>query len=226
MTEDAELLDEIFPIYQTQLEMIRDNGYDLDSEEQKALSISDSTVFVNLYLQKFNQGVEEKKFGTIYDMFRKRYITTNKIDTFMYYIDPRIDKGKNVNKGAIANVIALVKTGVAEIVLITKTPLGTGSTDDLQKFTYRHFLFSELQYNAVKKSIFVPQYEILSEVEAIDFLRSNMIDNPETIPKLKFDDKAKKYYNMKLGQIVRIIAKVIYYDSMTSEKMSYRIVTD
>lgn len=227
MTENAELLDEIFPVLKTQLEMIRDNGYPITTEEKLVIDLGDdSESFVSTYLGKFNQGFQEKKYRSIYDMFNKRYTAQNMIDTFVYYLDVRTDKGKNVGKHSIDHLVTLIGTDVAEVVFISKTKLGTGASENLEKFHYRHFLFSELNYNSVVKSIFSPRIEILNNTERIEFLRSNILENPEKLAKIKVDDITSKYYNLRLGQIIRIISNVIFYESMTKKKMTYRIVGD
>jgi DNA-directed RNA polymerase subunit H (RpoH/RPB5) len=226
MTENTQLLDDLYPIVRTQLEIIRDNGFILNTDEVKILeSQDDSSRFVADYERKFLAGYEEKKYNTIYDMFNRRFIKPNAVDVFVYYIDPRIDKGKKINKPAINHLMLLVGTNMVDIFLITKTPLGPGATEVLQQLHYRHFLFSELQYNPLK-SIFSPKYEILSDTERIEFLRNNIIDNPEKITKIKIDDKICRYYDLRIGQIIRITARIIFYESIVKQRMSYRIVTD
>jgi DNA-directed RNA polymerase subunit H (RpoH/RPB5) len=224
--DTEELLDELYPILKTQLEIVQLNGFTLNNEELKIIdtSYSDKQFLID-YEAKFAQGVEEKKYNTIYDMFNKRFSKQNSADTFAYYVDPRIEKGKKVNKYAIQQLVYLIGTTPADIIIITKTPLGSGAVDDLSKYNFRHFLFSELNYN-IMKSIFSPVYEVLSDTERIEFLRINRMDNPEKLTKMKADDKISRFLNLRLGQIVRITARIIYYDSMVTKRMSYRIVTD
>lgn len=227
--DTQELLDEIYPILRTELEIIQLNGFILNNEELKIIdtSYSDKQFLID-YEAKFTQDAEmklEKKYNTIYDMFNKRFSKQNSADTFVYYVDPRIEKGKKVNKSAIQQLVYLIGTTPADIVIITKTPLGSGAVDDLSKYNFRHFLFAELNYN-IMKSIFSPVYEVLSDTERIEFLRINRMDNPEKLTKMKADDKISRFLNLRLGQIVRITARIIYYDSMVTKRMSYRIVTD
>ena len=178
------------------------------------------------YTQKYEQLKTVKKNATVYDLFTKKFQKPNNLDTLVYFMDPDINKGSDVNKNAIKPVVLLAGSNPINIVLITKTKLNSSAlSSEIKNLNYRHFLFSELMYNFTKH-IFSPIYYILTDQEKIDFLRINAIDNPEKIPKIKTDDIACRYYNAKYGQIFRITRETLYYESITSKSMSYRIVSD
>lgn len=229
MEEILSQLDELYPIIQTQLEMLRDNGYNLTSDELKLIHSTEDEKkynnFITTYANKFINETNEKKYVTIYEMFSRRFTKRNSSDTFVYYLDPKINKGKDVNIQDVKNLIYFLGIVPTDILFITKTKLNKSAGDELRKFNYRHFLFTELQYN-VTKHILSPKYELLDDAQKILFLRSNDIEDPEKIPKIKDDDMITRYYNAKLGQIFRITQSIVFYESIVKKRMGYRIVTD
>ena len=158
-------------------------------------------------------------------MFSRRFTKHTSSDTFVYYLDPKINKGTDVNIKDVKNLIYFLRNVPTDILFITKTKLNKSAGDELRKFNYRHFLFTELQYN-VTKHILSPKYELLDDAQKILFLRSNDIEDPEKIPKIKDDDMITRYYNAKLGQIFRITQSIVFYESIVKKRMGYRIVTD
>ena len=78
----------------------------------------------------------------------------------------------------------------------------------------------ELMINIIENN-YVPQHQVLTDEERIDFVKSYQITR-DKLPKLYLYDPISRYYNMKIGDVVRI-----YRPSPNSGvAITYRVVID
>lgn len=80
------------------------------------------------------------------------------------------------------------------------------------------FWIDDLMMNKIEFN-YVPRHEILSEEERNDFIKSYQITR-DKLPKLEIYDAISRYYNMQIGDIVRIHRN----SPMTGKAVYYRVV--
>ena len=78
----------------------------------------------------------------------------------------------------------------------------------------------ELMINIIENN-YIPRHEVLNDEERIDFIKSYQITR-DKLPKLYIYDPISRYYNMKIGDIVRIYRP----SPISGIAIYYRVVVD
>ena len=80
------------------------------------------------------------------------------------------------------------------------------------------FWENELMMNIIEHN-YVPKHYVLSENERVEFIKSYQITR-DVLPKIEIYDPITRYYNMKIGDIVKITRN----NAISGEEIYYRVV--
>ena len=225
--EIKEFEDEIrgmFYVIKTQIEMVRDRGYILEDDEEKVLEMT-SDEFTEHYTQELLVNNE-----LIYDTFKKYYKKADGLgrDLYVYYNNPAGDDGKDVRVDKIRELVTEITSNgeniVVDIIFIAKSKLNPTASSELYKIptNVTYFTFNQLRYNPTKH-LLSSKYYVLSPTEKLEFLRANRINDETRLPQISLDDIISLYFGLVSGNVIRVVRPIIFYDSMLTEDVGYRL---
>ena len=212
----------LFKVKKTQVEMMRDRGFSIESNE----AIFDYTIedFIEVYCNIIaKKDCNPNEFKSALSEF---YTKENGESIYVYYPETMKD-AKKLSKSQIMSLLAYIKQypSIRNIMIISELPLSDDAKKaliELPSYTFDRFLYEELAYNPTKHYL-VPRHELLSREEAIKFRRDNKIKFNQ-LPILSIYDPIARYYGFRDGQTVRIYRENLAFDSLVDEYISYRAV--
>lgn len=230
---------QLFKVKITQLEMLRDRGYDISQE-----------------LPLFNYRVSD--FATYYENLARAQNTTPKrvlsknyyrpVDTtnsiipnppnnvpnnvpnemsmvYVYYPETPEDR-KEFNTSAINEIIALMESNqIKHIILILETGVGNAALkklNDYPSLKFEIFLYEDLTYNCTKHFL-VPKHTLLTKGETMGMLKRNNLKIME-LPKIYLNDPIAKYYGANPGHVFRIVRPALFVPTLIKDQIYYRLV--
>ena len=232
---------QLFKIKKTQLEMIRDRGYDISDEE--AVLEYDLKDFTEWYTEK---STEEKK--TFRNSLSGTYTKIREPDVgstmFVRYLDYET-KSKNLGLAIVKLVISEMEKNRADYaVLISEQEFTPDASEQLRKGKsgrIQHFMDMELWFNPTKH-VLVPRHEVLSKAEQ-DQVMAAMKEKGSAEGKYqlmglkytelgihdkgrnRYPDAIVKYLGLLPGTIVRIHRVNLSLEGLVNETIVHRVVT-
>lgn len=231
----------LLKVKKTQLEMIRDRGGDITSEEGLLTFESDNDEHVNNFINIYQAYVTAQKIP-----FRRAlnriYTLKSGARILVYYASPESGTSK-LGVGPLKEVLGEAKKieQLQTLIVITEVDLSPDAYKailDVKIYFIQHFYDDNLKYNLTKHK-FVPQHRALSDEEARDFLTRNGL-KPGQLPILKFvdpltrlTDKDRKritdpvisYYGFRPGQIIEIHRVNFITETLAERQTVYKIVS-
>lgn len=233
-------METILRIKKTQIQMMKDRGYNTDEDEARFrstiksgysdknmddLDIYDMNKFTNTYFPG------DHKLNNLSIIYNHRETGRN---VYVYYFDRVVTNGTSsakINKEQIEELFQHIGrymgSNIDNIVLISQVPLKSDGIDalmDIPNYVIHFFLHESLLSNPTKHK-FVPKHKLLNMEESINFIKINNIKR-EKLPKICFDDPIAKYYGAIPGQIFEITRKKLNIPSMIDTEIIYRAVTE
>ncbi len=217
----------ILKIKKTQLEMMRDRGYDISNEEE----------VLNYTLDEFNEKYNFSGMPTFNTLSMDYYNLSTNNRAYVHYFDTlntKNDMDKNIKDTQIKELNAIIinklSTNMDTIVLISEIPINKKEMEKLQdmpSFNFQLFLHEDLINNKTKHNM-VPKHILLNLNESIDYLKSSKLRR-RNLPKLCMDDPIVKYYGAIPGQIFKIIRgapdiPTMIYESIEYKEVSYKSI--
>lgn len=205
----------LFSIKKTQIEMMRDRGYDVGEDEQKILSMEEDQF--DEYLTALVEGEIVNNWKDYLDMIRfpaeskytsrtwlgNVYFKENKRCIVIYIDQSSGEQVLKVITDAIIVMIEGIDTGIKydELIMISGIPFSSSSKKSIRDLKYtKHWSFMdrELIYN-VTKHFLVPPHTLMPESEVRKMGKS--VRNLHQISEL---DPVVKYYGWSAGGVVLI----------------------
>ena len=218
----------IFRVKITQIEMLRDRGYNV-SDDQHWLDIKLKPTAAQQYMTFCTKSAEEGNL-TIRKVMTSSYSSIIGTRRILVYYPDTPDGGKTIGKCFITDVVEyMTRHRINHTIIISDTPLSHNAQqtfNTLPSFTMEHFLYRELKNNATKYFL-VPKQTLLTPDQVKQLLQEwkdkNL--NIEQFPKMSIQDPIVRYYGAQPGDIFKVNRFVIGYDAMVSYYLAYRIVT-
>lgn len=206
----------------TQMEMVRDRGYDISAE---AMLFNETPDGFDAYAADMAQQTGSSKRGA---MSRFYTSTTTPKRTMLVYYGGRINlQQKQVAASVVREFIDIVlKHRLAEAVLIVDAPISSKGNEELKNFTQppvQVFHDNDLAFNPTTH-IYTPRHELVLPGEEEALLRSMRTDRFKMLI-IKEIDPIVRYYGWKAGSIVRIYRDDSSVSVLTPQSINYRYIT-
>lgn len=214
----------LFDIKKTQLEMVRDRGYDIRNEEAiLTMTLDNFTIYINGLATNMNMGVR----GALSRMYvsREKYDGRDR-NMIVYYGGKTNPQQKQVSADIVRQFIALIQGyGVYEAVLIVDAPLSSTSNNELSALKlvrWQVFFDSDLTFNPVNH-VDTPRHELLSPEEATAKLREMKADVSKLLL-MKTTDPICRYYGWPAGGLVRVHRNDSAVSVLAPKSINYRVI--
>lgn len=212
----------LYKVKITQLEMIRDRGYDINDET--FIFSSNVKDFIDYY-----QSDAAENGLTFKGALSKIYInskTKNKI--YVYYAET-IKDVKQTGKKQVESCLDILNNypDIKDVVFISELSLSSVAREDLATLPLYHidsFLYERLCANPTHHFL-VPQHILLSEEDAAKFLKRNDLKF-SNLPKITVDDPIAKYYGATPGRIFMIKRKNVTIELLINSSITFRAVIE
>lgn len=212
----------LYLVKRTQIEMLRDRGFDVTSNGEINLLDATQAEFINYYKSVAESQTPPK---TIREMLSRAYTNKNGETVYVYYV-PDINT-ETVGKDHIEPFIEIVDNySYDSYIMITNHKLTSKSEDaiKLKSKTVEKFMDPELIINPTLHNS-VPLHEgISSEEQRLILERNNW--NVVNLPKLPPYDPIARYYGFGPGKMIRIHRFNPLAGTMVNNIIFYRIVPD
>ena len=207
----------LFKVKKTQLEMMRDRGYDISREEALfEYSVGD---FIEQYTR-----IAQENNTTFKDSLSSLYQKPDGDYVYVHYPETLRDTHQ-VSKAQITDLISKIQdfSGVSDIIVISEHPIRGEAQKEFQNlpsYNMESFLYDELSYNPTKHEL-VPLHILLSDEEASEYLKRNR-SKVSQLPLISVNDPIARYYGARPGKIMRIMRNPvgIYKEGISTEVVS------
>lgn len=218
-------MEDLFAIKRTQLEMVRDRGFDV-SFEAPLLDYN-----LNQFVLIYSRMAQEKKIE-FRDALTWQYESVDPNDKRIIYVYyARRNRGKQLSTDIVRTFIdyiyqtTLTEKPITDAILITEIPLSSSANSEITKFTQirtQVFYDDDLKYNPTKH-VLVPKHILLTQAEQNAFLQRNNLTLIQ-LPAIQNKDVIVRYYNWPDGRIVKIIRDNLLSNSLVTTTISYRVI--
>lgn len=217
-------MDQLFRIKKTQLEMVRDRGYDISHEEAiLRMNLEEFTLYVKELSTQMKTGIR----GSLSRMYvsREQFDGANR-NMLVYYGGKTNPQFKQVSADIIRQFIALIQNfGVYEAVLIVDAPLSSTGSDELSALKlvkWQVFFDSDLKYNPTKH-VHTPPHTLLTPEETIATLNRMKVDVSQLVI-IKISDPIVRYYGWPAGGLVRVDRDDSAVSVISEKSINYRVI--
>lgn len=219
----------LFKIKLTLIELLSDRGYDTDNDAWlQTTTIGD---FITHYKQTAGSNSVKFKEALSETYYKKDTITTGGNNTLrVIFVETPKTSGKPANIGVnfIKDLNAyLDKHKDHDIIIVTETPLTHNAKTDIKKlisYNIEHFVYRHLVFN-ITKHFLVPKHRLMKSDEARTFLKENNI-NIDKLPIMSIEDPIARYYGASPGQIFEIERFDVTGIAISNTSISHRTVKD
>ena len=192
-----------------------------NDEIKKLYDYRNKTVMDNLLQMIKDRGyIVESSFG---DNKGKTFYKENGDSLFVFIFGD--ENGMEIVKEFSKNF----QDHVTETIILMNQPLSSKADSTLKEimmpYNFQIFLKEEL-YIRPPDHFLVPKHIEMTQDEKAVFLKENPNINPANLPMIKKTDAVVKYYNWKLGTIVKIERESIFSEFIVRKSYYYRIVVD
>ena len=214
----------LFDIKKTQLQMVRDRGYDISPEEEVILTI-DVYNFAN-YITGL--AVANPR-ATARSLLSRSYMATlpdGSTRSMLVYYGGKSDPQKQVSAEVVRDFIGLVQRyRINEAILIVDAALSSTGEKELSALTltkWQVFFDSDLTYNPTRH-VDTPRHELLSPEDAQTKLRELRVDLSKLLI-LKVSDPVVKYYGWTAGNLIRVHRDDQAVSILSPKSINYRVI--
>lgn len=214
---------QLYLVKRTQIEMLRDRGFDVYTSGEINLLDATQNEFINYYQNVADSIVPPK---TIREVLSRGYTHSTTGETVYVYYIPDL-KSDTVGKDHIEPFIEIVDNySYNSYIMITNHKLTSKSEDTikLKSKTVEKFMDNELIINPTLHNS-VPFHEGISADEQRYILERNNW-NVANLPKLPPHDPIARYYGFAPGKMIRIHRFNPLPGTMVNNILFYRIVPD
>jgi len=208
----------------TQLQMVRDRGYDIGPEAAiLEMSVRDFSNYIVSLTSQSNQSIR----GAL----SRSYLSINEINgakrsMLVYYGGKTDPQQKQIPAATVREFIRLIQHyGIGEAILIVDSQISSIGTDelrDLKLVKVQVFNDSELTYNATEH-IDTPLHVLLTPEEATAKLIEMKIDISKALI-IRSEDPIVRYYGWPVGGLVRVHRKDRYVSILSENSINYRVI--
>jgi DNA-directed RNA polymerase subunit H (RpoH/RPB5) len=215
----------LFDIKKTQLEMVRDRGYDISPEEEPILGMT-LAQFAEYggTLARANPRASARSLLSRSYMSKRPDGSTRKM--LVYYGGRTSPQQKQVSIEIVREFIGLIhRYEIHEAILIVDAVLSSLGDTELSALTltkWQVFFDSELTYNPTQAED-TPKHELLSEEAGRAKLRELRVDASKLLI-MKLDDPVVRYYGWSAGRIVRVYRDDSAISILAPKTINYRII--
>jgi len=215
----------LFDIKKTQIEMVRDRGYDIPEDEEILLT-SDVNYFVNHIKQ-----LGLKTRGTSNSLLSRSYMSeadgeTKARSILVYYANKVSQQQKQISADIVREFINLVqKYATTEAVLIVDAPLSSTGNEELKSLTltkWQVFFESDLTYN-LTAHVDTNRHTLIPPEDADRILHQLKADRSKLIV-IKIDKPIVRYYGWSIGDLIRVERDDQCINILSSKSINYRVV--
>jgi len=215
----------LFDIKKTQLELVRDRGYELSTDETPILTMN-----LNGFIEYLNRLAMNHGKVPIRSLLSRSYIANlpdgSTRSMLVYYGGKTSPQQKQVSADVIREFISNVQRyRIHEAILIVDAPLSSTGETELSALTltkWQVFYDHELTYNPTTH-IDTPRHELLSPEEAQEKLRELKVDLSKLLI-IKVTDPVIRYYGWTPGNIVRIYRNDQSVSILAPKSINYRVI--
>ena len=214
----------LFDIKKTQLEMVRDRGYDITNEEAiLTMTLEQFIGYISGLATQMNTPIR----GALSRMYisRQKYDDVNR-NMLVYYGGKTNPQQKQVSADVVRQFIALIQSyRVFEAVIIVDAPLSSTGNDELSALKlvrWQVFFDSDLTYNPINH-VDTPWHELLPEAVAIAKLREMKVDVSKLLI-IKTDDPVVRYYGWPPGGIICTHRDDSAVSVLAPKSINYRVI--
>jgi DNA-directed RNA polymerase subunit H (RpoH/RPB5) len=215
----------LFDIKKTQLEMVRDRGYELSPEEAQILTMN-----LTQFYDYVNRLAANNAKTTTRSLLSRSYLaklpdgTTRSM--LVYYGGKTNPQQKQVSADVVRDFISLVERyRINEAILIVDAPLSSTGDNELSALTltkWQVFYDSELTYNPTTH-VDTPKQYLLSPEETQEKLRELKADLSKLLI-LKVNDPVVRYYGWTAGNLVRVHRDDQSVSILAPKSINYRVI--
>lgn len=215
----------LFDIKKTQLEMVRDRGYEISPEEEQILTMN-----INDFPNYINGLAADNPRAATRSLLSRSYQATlpdgSTRSMLVYYGGKADPRQKQVSAEVVREFIGLVQRyRINEAILIVDAALSSTGDKELSALTltkWQVFFDSELTYNPTRH-VDTPRHELLSPEDAQAKLRELRVDLSKLLI-LKVDDPVVRYYGWTAGNLVRIHRDDQTVSILAPKSINYRVI--
>lgn len=214
--------DRMLAIKRTQIEMVRDRGYDI-TPELRLLTIS--VADFDAYMTETATIAGSSRRGSLSRVYESAKGDQRRM--LVYYGGRTNLQQKQVSAPVVREFINLVlRYRVSEAVLVVDAPISATGNDELKNFTQppvQVFNDSELAFNPTLH-VHTPPHELIPPAEADALLRAMRTDRSKMLL-MKESDPVVRYYGWKPRSIIRIHRRDDV-SVLTPQTINYRFITN
>ena len=221
---DIKRVQQLFNIKKTQLEMVRDRGYDIGDEAQ-ILQMSLEN-FIQYVTQITIQHKTSPRAALSRSYLTREDVPGPKRSMIVYYGGKTNPQQKQVPAEIVREFIALIqKYGVTEAILIVDAPLSSSGNLELTALVsvkWQIFDDTNLTYNPIKH-VDVPLHELLSKEEADAKIREMKTSYSQVLI-MSAKDPVARYYGWTPGSLIRIHRDDSAVSILSPKSVNYRYI--
>jgi DNA-directed RNA polymerase subunit H (RpoH/RPB5) len=215
----------LFDIKKTQLQMVRDRGYEISQDELSILNtnLEGFTIYIN-HLAASNPR------SSVRSLLSRSYVSKlpngSTKSMLVYYGGKSNPQQKQVSADVVREFIGLIQRyAISEAILIIDAPLSSTGDNELNALTltkWQVFFDSELTYNTTLH-VDTPRHELLSPEETKLKLQELRADLSRLLI-LKATDPVVRYYGWLPGSLVRIYRDDQTIGILCPKSINYRVI--
>ena len=220
------LLSQMFKVYRTVLEMMKDRGYNINTQKH---FLRDDMSPREFFAEMSRGG--EKLNRQMDTTFRKDEDMTGIEQIRVFFADTKIEKGiPKTGTGEIKPILAFLhENDLKHCIIITQVVPTSKAIPDRNEYPDKiieHFIYSELAYN-VTKHFLVPKHRLMSN-EEVNILTTgeDMNTKLSKLPVMSFKDPIAKYYGALPGSVFEINRFKVIETSMIDQTVVHRMVAE
>lgn len=220
-----ELSSTLYTAKKTQLEMLRDRGFDI-SRDLTCLELPYEEA-VKDYNLKLKAAAGNKKIKTYRDLLKAVYLKPGTPEkTIVFYASS--DGDKEIGKEKIAPLADMVlEENPSHAVVIVDSTINSYGRDFLDKLKgiyIQVFREKELQFN-VNSHVWVPRHERMSDEKAKEYLARGQVRLGQ-LPIIRINDPVVKYWAFPPKSIIIIHRKNPTTDATIDREIGIRVVSE
>lgn len=214
----------LFDIKKSQLQMVRDRGYDISPEEAPILDMN-VTEFYNYLNQLASVNARVSARSLLSRSYQGKFPDGTTKSMLVYFGGKTSAQQKQVSADVVREFISLVQRyGINEAILVVDAPLSSTGDNELSALTltkWQVFFDHELTYNATIH-VDTPRHELLSPEEARNLLRELKVDMSKLLI-IKVSDPVMRYYGWTSG-IIRVHRDDDTISILAPKSINYRVI--
>jgi DNA-directed RNA polymerase subunit H (RpoH/RPB5) len=211
----------LYNVRKTQLKLVRAQGYVIPEDEQKYVDLG-ARKFLDHYV---NKAIDDET--TIRKTLCSVYTSEDDDDDRLVVSYADVVGTKQLGVNEVAQFVKdMDNHDTYKGIIISANQMSSDANknvDQLPTYDVQFFMEKELTYNVVDH-ILVPKHEFMDLATSKAFMAKYGL-SPDNLPNMFSKDPVCRYYNGKVGQIVKIYRTNIHNTSVV-ETIYYRMIID